>query len=49
MGSGNQYYPWIHIEDIAHLFAYCVEHNVTGVVNGVAPRKYPTPNIYVYT
>jgi hypothetical protein len=38
MGSGNQYYPWIHIEDIAHLFAYCVEHNVTGVVNGVAPH-----------
>eukprot|EP00029_Vermamoeba_vermiformis_P003285 TRINITY_DN1367_c0_g1_i1.p2 TRINITY_DN1367_c0_g1~~TRINITY_DN1367_c0_g1_i1.p2 ORF type:complete len:110 (+),score=24.65 TRINITY_DN1367_c0_g1_i1:597-926(+) len=38
MGAGDQFYPWIHVEDIAHLFVYCVEHNVSGVVNGVAPH-----------
>lgn len=49
MGSGDQYYPWIHVDDIAHLFTYCVEHNVSGIVNGVASRKQPIPNILLYT
>nr|CAG4638503.1 EOG090X07KR [Cyclestheria hislopi] len=38
VGSGEQYFPWIHIDDIAHLFLFAIKNdNVRGVLNGVAP------------
>nr|CAG4640925.1 EOG090X07KR [Eulimnadia texana] len=38
IGSGNQYFPWIHIDDIARLFVFAIQNNkVSGVLNGVAP------------
>jgi len=38
-GDGQAYYPWIHIDDMARMFAYAVEQeNVTGIYNGVAPN-----------
>jgi uncharacterized protein (TIGR01777 family) len=39
LGKGGQWMSWIHIEDIARLFSFCVESGrVSGVVNGVAPE-----------
>jgi len=38
MGSGKQFYPWIHIHDLARIFEYLMENrNLNGVVNGTAP------------
>lgn len=39
MASGNQYMPWIHIDDISGIFVHGIQsHNVSGVLNGVAPE-----------
>jgi len=39
IASGKQYFPWIHIEDIAGLFTYAIQsEKVHGVLNGVAPQ-----------
>lgn len=38
-GDGNQYYPWIHIEDLCRVFLFCIEHSsTTGILNAVAPE-----------
>jgi uncharacterized protein (TIGR01777 family) len=36
LGSGNQWQSWIHIDDIARLFLYAAENNLSGVYNAVA-------------
>jgi len=39
VASGEQYMPWIHVEDIAGIFIHALENNnVNGVLNGVAPQ-----------
>ncbi|CAG0879498.1 unnamed protein product [Darwinula stevensoni] len=39
VGSGKQYFPWIHIHDIASLFLHAIEKpNLSGILNGVAPQ-----------
>ncbi|MBT8266326.1 MAG: TIGR01777 family oxidoreductase [Bacteroidia bacterium] len=38
LGSGNQWQSWIHIEDLAGIFIYLLEHHKDGVYNGVAPN-----------
>ncbi|SFD20590.1 TIGR01777 family oxidoreductase [Algibacter pectinivorans] len=37
-GSGKQWQSWIHIQDLANLFLYVLEHKLSGVYNGVAPN-----------
>ncbi|XP_033626771.1 epimerase family protein SDR39U1-like isoform X2 [Asterias rubens] len=38
LGSGNQYFPWIHIDDIAGIFVHAIENpNTPAILNGVAP------------
>lgn len=38
VGTGNQFLPWIHIDDLANLIIYSIEtEKVRGVLNGVAP------------
>jgi len=37
-GSGEQWQSWIHIQDLARLFLYVLEHQLQGVYNGVAPN-----------
>ncbi len=37
-GDGRQYYSWIHIEDLVGIYAYAVNHTLTGVYNGCAPN-----------
>ncbi|KAK3912428.1 Epimerase family protein SDR39U1 [Frankliniella fusca] len=39
IASGNQYMPWIYIDDIAKLIHFAIENEkVSGVLNGVAPQ-----------
>ncbi|MCF8262130.1 MAG: TIGR01777 family oxidoreductase [Melioribacteraceae bacterium] len=38
IGSGNQWFPWIHIDDLSELFIYAIEKNLSGVFNAVAPK-----------
>ncbi len=38
IGSGKQWIPWIHIDDLVDLFIYAIDNeNVSGAVNGVSP------------
>ncbi len=37
-GSGNQWQSWIHIDDLAAMFIFVMEKDISGVVNGVAPN-----------
>lgn len=37
-GDGQQYYSWIHIEDLVNIYAYALEHGLTGVYNCTAPN-----------
>ena len=38
LGSGRQWFPWIHEDDLAQLFLFCLENQeISGAVNGVSP------------
>lgn len=39
LGSGRQWMPWIHIEDEIGAIIYCLEHEIRGPVNLVAPES----------
>lgn len=39
LGKGNQWLPWIHIQDLVRMLRFIIEHDeVTGPVNGTAPE-----------
>lgn len=38
LSNGQQWMSWIHIEDIARLFVYALENEVSGVLNGTSPE-----------
>jgi uncharacterized protein (TIGR01777 family) len=39
MGSGKQWFPWIHLEDIVEIFARALtDERMTGAYNGTAPK-----------
>lgn len=38
IGHGNQWQSWVHVDDLAQLFVFIVENNLSGVYNGVAPN-----------
>lgn len=38
LGSGKQWMPWIHVEDVAELFASAAESTVSGVWNATSPN-----------
>ncbi|ODN02382.1 Epimerase family protein SDR39U1 [Orchesella cincta] len=39
VGTGQQFFPWIHIQDMVDLIIYSMEtEKVSGVLNGVAPQ-----------
>src|SRR5262245_18349406 len=39
LGNGNQYMPWIHIDDLVELMLFAADnHGLSGPVNGVAPH-----------
>jgi len=37
-GSGEQWQSWIQVDDLAHMFLFTLENNLSGVYNGVAPN-----------
>jgi hypothetical protein len=38
LGTGKQYMSWIHIEDLARIFKFVIDHSLEGAVNGVGPN-----------
>lgn len=39
LGTGRQYFPWIHVDDVVGLILHCLDRpNVSGPVNAVAPE-----------
>lgn len=38
MGAGQQWMSWIHIDDVVASILFCIEHQITGPVNLVAPE-----------
>ena len=39
IGSGNQWMPWIHLDDLVGMIDYCVHHSdISGPINGTAPN-----------
>ena len=39
IASGKQYFPWIHVKDIAGIITFAImNEKVRGVLNGVAPQ-----------
>lgn len=54
IGSGKQYLPWIHIDDLTRLICFAIENdNVSGILNGVAPQvitnlEFTKVNIHIF-
>jgi NAD dependent epimerase/dehydratase family enzyme len=38
LGNGNQYMSWIHLDDLAALYAFALGKDISGIYNGVAPH-----------
>lgn len=38
LGSGKQWQSWIHIKDLAGIFLFAIENELSGVYNAVAPN-----------
>jgi uncharacterized protein (TIGR01777 family) len=43
-GWGQQYYSWIHIDDVARLFHHALENNLSGIYNAAAPDSRKMKN-----
>ncbi|MBI2577248.1 MAG: TIGR01777 family protein [Candidatus Wildermuthbacteria bacterium] len=40
IGSGNQWFPWVHIQDLISIYAFAVENNTArGPLNTAAPQQ----------
>ncbi|MEO0732151.1 MAG: TIGR01777 family oxidoreductase [Bacteroidota bacterium] len=37
-GDGQQFYSWIHVEDLVETYAHAIQHDLTGVYNCTAPH-----------
>ncbi len=40
LGSGKQFMPWIHIEDLCKIYTEIIEGKITGTFNAVAPEHH---------
>jgi uncharacterized protein len=38
IGTGKQHISWIHVEDLARVYAFVLSEQIEGVVNAVAPK-----------
>lgn len=38
LGNGRQWVPWIHLDDLANLYAFALENPVRGALNGTSPN-----------
>jgi uncharacterized protein len=48
IGKGNQWFPWIHIEDIISVYLFALNNEFVGVLNGTAPNPV-TMNVFAKT
>ena len=40
LGSGKQFIPWIHLEDLCNIYLYAIENEeIKGIYNAVAPEQ----------
>lgn len=37
MGSGEQWFPWVHLDDVVGLYLHLLDNEITGPANGVSP------------
>lgn len=45
LGTGKQYMPWIHIDDLCNLYTQSIEKsNISGIYNAVAPEHQTNNN-----
>ncbi|MHB0756779.1 TIGR01777 family oxidoreductase [Polaribacter sp. M15] len=40
LGSGKQYMPWIHINDLCEMYLKAIEDDLTGIFNAVSPEHH---------
>lgn len=40
IGSGKQYLPWIHLDDLCDMYIQAIEGNLKGIFNAVAPEHH---------
>ncbi|MCL4124426.1 UNVERIFIED_CONTAM: hypothetical protein GTU68_002805 [Idotea baltica] len=40
LGSGKQYMPWIHIDDLCKMYIQAIEGNLIGIFNAVGPEHH---------
>ena len=38
LGNGNQWFPWIHINDIVNIYLFSLYNNIEGALNTVSPN-----------
>ncbi len=38
MGSGIQWFSWVHIDDLINVFLFAIDKNISGGINAVAPN-----------
>jgi uncharacterized protein (TIGR01777 family) len=38
IGKGNQWFPWIHIEDIIGVYLFVLNNEISGALNGTSPN-----------
>jgi len=38
LGSGKQWMPWIHVDDLVAMFLFAIEGSAAGALNGTAPN-----------
>lgn len=47
-GNGNQYFPWIHIDDVVGIIKFTINTNIEGPINLVAPEQVTLKELTKY-
>ena len=38
LGNGEQWWSWVHMQDLVRLYLFCAEEPISGIVNGTSPH-----------
>lgn len=49
LGPGNQWIPWIHLQDVVDLYLFGIENPIAGVYNMVAPNPVTNQKLTIIT
>ena len=47
LGSGKQYMPWIHIDDLCAMYVKLIDNNLAGTYNAVAPEHHTSKSFSI--